>query len=121
MRPCKIVTQIGGADRGGRLPPKSDLIEIRQLGPGMRKTSPYGVQREAAIVLLAAKPFLGSCEQDLAIPGDGRSRIMGSVVNSKCEHFLDPQLLKLRSTLSAQSLPSQLEITRRGTDSAGAH
>jgi hypothetical protein len=76
------------------LPPKSNLIEIRQLNSDMRKTSPYGVQREGAIVLLAAKPLLGSCEQDLAIPGDGRSRIMGSVVNSKCEHFLGPQLLE---------------------------
>ena len=59
----------------------------------MRKTSPYGEQREAAIVLLAAKPLLRGCEQDLAIPGDGRSRIMGSVVDSEREHFLHPQLL----------------------------
>jgi len=57
MRAHKIVAQIGGADRGGRLPPKSDLVEIRQLSPDMRKTSPYGVQWEAVIVLLPAKPL----------------------------------------------------------------
>src|SRR5262249_55312378 len=48
----KEVTHIGGADSGSLLPPESDLVEIRQLDLGMRKTSPYGVQREAAIVLL---------------------------------------------------------------------
>src|SRR5438128_695444 len=94
MRPCKIVAQIGGANRGGRLPPKSDLVEIRQLGPDMRNTSPCGVQREAPIVLLAAKPFLRGCEQDRAVPRDGRSRIVGPVVNSKCEHLLHPQLFQ---------------------------
>src|SRR2546421_9330067 len=91
MRACKIVAQIGGANRGGRLPPKSDLVDIRQLGPDMRKTSPYSVHWEAPIVLLAAEPFLRGCEQDRAVPRDGRSRIMGPVVNSKCEHFLHPQ------------------------------
>src|SRR5215470_17376383 len=63
---------------------------MRQLSPDMRKTSSYGVQREGAIVLLAAKPLLSSCKQNLAILSDGRSRIMGSVVNSKCQHFLGP-------------------------------
>ena len=93
MRARKIVAQIGRAGRGRRLPPKSDLVETRKLSPDVCKTSPYGVQREAAIVLLAAESLFSSCEQDLAIPRDGRSRIMGSVVNSKCEHFLGPQLL----------------------------
>src|SRR5438876_11662830 len=73
VRTCKIVAQIERACRSGRLPSKRNLIEIRQLSPDVCKTSPYGVQREGAIVLLTAKPLLSSCEQNLAIPGDGRS------------------------------------------------
>src|SRR5690242_6704578 len=92
MRTRHKVAQISGANRGRWLPPKSNLIEVRQLSPDMRKTSRYGMQREGTIVLLAAKPLFSCCEQDLAIPGDGRSRIMRSVVNSKCEHFVGPQL-----------------------------
>src|SRR5215831_12244970 len=68
----KIVAQIGGSDRAGRLPPKSGLVEIRQFGPDMRKASRYAVQRESAIVLLVAKPLLSACEQDLAVTCDGR-------------------------------------------------
>src|SRR5262245_16427250 len=59
----------------------------------MRKTSPYGEHREAAIVLLATKSLLRGCEHDLAIPSDGRGGIMYSVVDSKREHSLYPQLL----------------------------
>src|SRR5262245_41342268 len=73
VRARKIVAQIDFAGRGRRLPSKRDLVEIRQLSPDMCKTSPYGVQGEGAIVLLAAKPLFSSCEQDLAIPGDSRS------------------------------------------------
>src|SRR5258708_33148837 len=59
----------------------------------MRKTSLYGEQREAAIVLLAAKSLFRGREQDLAIASDGGSRIVGSVVDSKREHSLYPPLL----------------------------
>src|SRR6516162_5394654 len=90
VRARKIVAQIDCAGRGRRLPPKRHLVEMRQLSPDMCKTSSYGVQREGAIVLLAAKPLLSSCKPNLAILSDGRSRIMRSVVNSKCQHFLDP-------------------------------
>jgi hypothetical protein len=41
---CKIVAQVGGASGGELLPSESYLIEVHQLSPGMRKTSPYGVQ-----------------------------------------------------------------------------
>src|ERR1700730_3944921 len=98
VRARKEVTHIGGAHSGGRLPPKSNLIEIGQLGPGMRKRSPYGQQRESAIVLLPAKSLLRGCEQNLAIPRDSCGRIMGSVVDSKREHSLYPQLLSAAST-----------------------
>jgi hypothetical protein len=94
VRARKIVAQIGGASGGELLPPESYLIEIRQLSPGMRKTSPYGVQREAAIMLLSTEPLLRSCEQDLAIPGNCRSRIMGPVIDSECEHSLLPKLVQ---------------------------
>jgi hypothetical protein len=93
VRICKKVAHIGRAGCGRRLPPKRDFIEVHQLGPGMRKTSLYGEQREAAIVLLAAKSLLRGCEQDLAIASDGCSRIVGSVVDSKREHSLYPSLL----------------------------
>src|SRR5262249_57868385 len=69
VRARKIVAQIDCAGRGRRLPPKRHLVKVRQLSPDMCKTSPYGVQREGAVVLLAAKPLLRSCEQDLAILG----------------------------------------------------
>jgi hypothetical protein len=88
----KKVTHVGGANGGGVLPPESYLVDIRELHPCMRETGAYGEQREAAIVLLAAEPLLRGCEQDLAIPGDCRSRIVGSVVDSECQHFLLPIL-----------------------------
>src|SRR5262245_11007773 len=90
---CKIVAQIGRASCRGLLPPKSDLVEVRHLGAGMCKRGSYGVQREAAIVLPAAKPLLRDREQDLAVQCDRRSRIMGSVIDAECEHFLHPTLL----------------------------
>jgi len=50
IRACEIATQISIANGGELLPPESDLVEIRQLDPGMRKTGPYRVQREASII-----------------------------------------------------------------------
>jgi hypothetical protein len=47
------------------LPPKSKLVEVRQLGTGVHS---YGVQREAATVLPVAK-------KDLAVPGDCGGKI----------------------------------------------
>jgi hypothetical protein len=104
VRACKIVAQVGGASGGELLPPESYLIEVRQLSPGMRKTSPYGVQRETAIVLLSAEPLLRGREHDLAIPGDCRSRIMGSVVDSECEHFPHPKLRYQTLTCAVRAL-----------------
>src|SRR5262249_33735808 len=110
VRACKKVAHIGRAGCRGRLPSKSDFIEVHQLGPGIRKTSLYGEQREAAIVLLAAKSLLRGCEQDLAIPSDGRSRIVGSVVDSKREHSLYPPLLSAAFSAAATNADQRSRI-----------
>src|SRR5262249_49805862 len=81
------ISPVGDTNKASELAARWDLVEIRQLSPDMRKTSAYGAQQEADIVLLPAKPLLRGCEQDFTKPRDGRSRIMGSLVKSKVSIF----------------------------------